>query len=51
VREDVVEATELGISSTPTVIVRQNRTGEVRVRTGALPMDVYTADIEAMLTP
>lgn len=51
VQEDVAEATQLGIDSTPTVIVRQNRTGEVRLRSGALPIDVYTADIEAMLVP
>ena len=50
VLDDVAEATQLGIDSTPTVIVRQNRTGEVRLRSGALPMDVYTADIEALLT-
>ena len=51
VREDVAEASQLGVNSTPTVIVRQNRTGEVRLRTGALSMDVFTADIEAMLGP
>ncbi len=48
--DDFAEATQLGVNSTPTVIVRQNRTGEVRLRSGALPMDVYTADIEALLT-
>ena len=51
VREDVADASQLGVNSTPTVIVRHNRTGEVRLRTGALPMDVFTADIEAMLEP
>jgi protein-disulfide isomerase len=51
VREDVAEASRLGVDSTPTVIIRQNRTGEVRLRTGALPMEVFTADIEAMLAP
>lgn len=51
VREDVAEASQLGVNSTPTVIVRHNRTGEVRLRTGALPMEVFTADVEAMLAP
>jgi protein-disulfide isomerase len=48
VREDVAEASRLGVNSTPTVIVRQNRTGAVRLRSGALPMDVFAADIVAM---
>lgn len=51
VREDVAEASQLGVDSTPTVIIRQNRTGEVRLRAGALPKDVFTAEIEAMLVP
>jgi protein-disulfide isomerase len=51
VRADVAEASQLGVNSTPTVIVRQNRTGEVRLRTGALPIEVFTADVEAMLVP
>jgi protein-disulfide isomerase len=49
VRDDAAEASRLGVDSTPTVFVRENRTGAVRLRAGALPMDVYTADIEAML--
>jgi protein-disulfide isomerase len=50
VLDDFAEATQLGVNSTPTVIVRQNRTGEARLRSGALPMDVYIADIEALRT-
>jgi len=51
VLDDAAEASGLGVDSTPSVILRQNRTGEVRLRSGALPMDVYTADIEEMLAP
>jgi protein-disulfide isomerase len=51
VGEDFAEASRLGVDSTPTVIIRQNRTGEVRLRTGALPMDVFMGDVEAMLAP
>jgi protein-disulfide isomerase len=49
VQEDVDEARKIGISATPTTILLDNETGEVTLRSGALPPEVLKVDIEKLL--
>jgi protein-disulfide isomerase len=51
VQEDVAEASRLGISGTPTTIMRDNRTGEARARAGAVTAAVVQAEIDLLLQP
>jgi predicted DsbA family dithiol-disulfide isomerase len=49
VREDIDEGGKIGISATPTSILLDNETGEVIVKSGALPLEAFKVDIEKML--
>jgi protein-disulfide isomerase len=49
VREDALEGIKIGITGTPTTILINKRTGEVRVRTGAVTAGSLMADIAQIL--
>ncbi len=49
VKEDVTEGAQIGVTGTPASILLNNRTGEVIVKTGALPLAAFKADIDKML--
>lgn len=49
VQEDFDEGTSIGISGTPGNILRNNKTGEVMVRSGARPFESLKPDIEFLL--
>lgn len=49
VQEDLTEGATSGISGTPGSILLNNKTGEVRLKSGALPFEALKTDIEEML--
>lgn len=49
VNEDVAEGVKIGITGTPASILLHNQTGETRLKTGALPLAAFKADIGKML--
>jgi protein-disulfide isomerase len=49
VREDIDEGSKIGISATPTSILVDSETGEVMLKSGALPSEAFKIDIEKML--
>lgn len=49
VKEDIDEGVKIGVAGTPTVILRNNRTGEVRVKGGGMPEAMYKEEIGRML--
>jgi len=49
VQEDIDEANQIGITGTPANILLKNDTGEVALKSGALPVDAFKADIDRML--
>ncbi len=49
VNEDVAEGNKIGIDGTPGNILRNNRTGEVRLKAGARPFDMFKREIDEML--
>ena len=49
VREDALEGIKIGITGTPTTILINKRTGEVRVRTGVVTAESLMADIAQIL--
>lgn len=49
VKRDVSEGEAIGIDGTPGNILRNNRTGAVRVRPGVRPLASLKADVDAML--
>lgn len=49
VQEDMVEGAKIGITGTPASILLHNRTGEVRLKSGALPAAAFKEDITVML--
>ncbi len=49
VKSDFDEGVRIGINGTPGNVLRNNRTGEVRVRAGAVPLEALVADVEALL--
>jgi protein-disulfide isomerase len=49
VQEDFAEGSNSGISGTPGVILLHNETGEARLKAGALPFEVFQAEIDQML--
>jgi len=49
VQEDFSEGSNSGISGTPGSILLNNKTGEVRRKSGALPLEAFKAEIEQML--
>lgn len=49
VQEDLEEGSQSGISGTPGNILLNNKTGETRLKVGALPLDAFKTDIEQML--
>ncbi len=48
VKEDIDEAVRIGVAGTPTVILRNNQTGEIRLRSGGSPEEQFKSDIEQM---
>lgn len=51
VQEDLVEGQAIGISGTPGNVLLDNRTGEVRVVSGAVPLAKLKSEIESLLRP
>lgn len=49
VQADVTEGAHIGVTGTPANILLNNRTGAVVVKTGALPLSAFKADIDKML--
>lgn len=49
IEEDVEEGTKIGVSGTPTNILLDSKTGEVILKSGALPLEAVKTDIEKML--
>lgn len=49
VQEDLTEGSNSGITGTPGNILLNNKTGEVRLRAGALPLGTLKAEIDQML--
>ena len=49
VKEDFQEGQRIGINGTPGNILRNNATGEVVVRAGAVPLRVLTTDVDQLL--
>jgi protein-disulfide isomerase len=49
VQADETEGSQIGVTGTPATILLNNRTGAVVVKSGALPMAAFTADIDKML--
>ncbi len=49
VREDFAEGSRAGITGTPGNVLLNNRTGDTRLRAGAVPVDALAADVEALL--
>ncbi len=49
VKEDLDEGSHIGISGTPAIIIANNRTGEVVLKSGALPLETFKADIDKQL--
>ena len=49
VQEDLKEGANSGIAGTPGSILLNNKTGEVRLRSGALPFEALKTDIDQML--
>ena len=49
VNEDFAEAASLGIGGTPATLVRNNRTGEVQLKSGAVAAAAVQADIDILL--
>jgi len=49
VQEDQTDAARIGITGTPTTILLHNRTGETRLKVGALPFAALKAEIDTML--
>jgi len=49
VQEDIDEGTKIGISGTPTAILLDGGTGQVILKSGALPLAALKADIDMML--
>jgi protein-disulfide isomerase len=50
VREDTLEGIKIGITGTPTTILINKRSGEVRVRTGMVTVESLMTDIAQILT-
>ena len=51
VNQDLEEGVNSGITGTPGIILRNNRTGEVRLKPGLAPAAAFKTDIEQMLSP
>ncbi|GAK57629.1 DSBA oxidoreductase [Candidatus Vecturithrix granuli] len=49
VQNDLAEGANSGISGTPGTILRHNKTGEVKLMTGAQPFDAFKAELDRML--
>jgi protein-disulfide isomerase len=50
VKEDFEEGQKIGINGTPASILLHNQTGEVVLKSGALPPEAFKADIERLLS-
>ncbi len=51
VKEDLDEGRTIGITGTPATILRNNKTGEVSVMSGAKSLAVFKTEIEKLLKP
>jgi protein-disulfide isomerase len=51
VNQDLEEGVNSGITGTPGTILRNNRTGEVRLKPGMVPAAALKTDMEQMLAP
>lgn len=49
VEKDLNDAMKMGISGTPSIVIRNNLTGAIRFKSGAYPAEVFSAEIEALL--
>jgi len=49
VREDFDEGVRIGITGTPGNVLLNNRTGAVRLRAGAVPLEVLVGDVDSLL--
>jgi protein-disulfide isomerase len=49
VQDDIEEGARIGINGTPANILIQNNTGEVVLKSGALPLDAFKADVDRLL--
>lgn len=49
VQEDLAEGNTIGIDGTPGNILRNNKTGAVKLMVGALPFEAFKAEIDQML--
>ena len=49
IQADLTEGRQVGITGTPGNILLNNRTGEVRVQSGAVPMTAMRASVEQLL--
>ena len=50
VNQDLEEGVKSGITGTPGTILRNNRTGEVRLRPGVVPAAAFKSDMEQLLS-
>lgn len=50
VKEDYVEGSAIGISGTPGVVLLNNRTGDVKFKSGAYPLETYKTLIDQLLS-
>ncbi len=51
VREDLTEGSSIGITGTPGNVLLNNRTGEVRLISGAVPLATLRTAVDQLLTP
>jgi protein-disulfide isomerase len=49
INEDIADATQIGVQATPTMLIRNNATGETEVVVGAQPLEAITPQIDRIL--
>jgi protein-disulfide isomerase len=49
VQKDLNDAMKMGISGTPSIIMRNNLTGKIRFKSGAYPVEVFNTEIDTLL--
>jgi|APSaa5957512622_1039677.scaffolds.fasta_scaffold73241_1 protein-disulfide isomerase len=49
VQKDLNDAMKMGITGTPSIVIKNNISGKIRFKSGALPAEVFSAEIETLL--
>jgi len=49
IQKDLDDAMKMGISGTPSIVIKNNETGDIRFKSGAYPAETFIAEIEKLL--